>query len=147
MWGPAGSATVDRKVGKGRVLSGITIAEALARISVPPDFQTVENLPPEDVPWIHRKAGDDDWYFVSNQKNKPLKVTASFRVDGKVPEFWHADTGTSEPARAWTRKDGRTEVEIDFDPRGSVFVRFRPGDAPPVSGEKTEDPGNHSAHG
>ena len=136
LWGPAGSATVDHKVGKGRVLSGITISEALARIGVQPDFKTVENLPSEDVPWIHRKVGDDDWYFVSNQKNKPLKVTASFRVEGKVPEFWHADTGNSEPAHAWTIKDGRTEVEIDFDPRGSVFVRFHPGDARPVSVKK-----------
>ena len=130
LWGPAGSTTVDRRAGKGRVLSGITAAEALARIGVQPDFQTVENVPPADVPWIHRKMGDDDWYFVSNQRNKPLKVTASFRVDGKVPELWHADTGTSEPARAWTRKDGRTEVELDFDPRGSVFVRLRPGTMP-----------------
>ncbi len=24
-----------------------------------PDFKTVENLPPEDVPWVHRKLGDE----------------------------------------------------------------------------------------
>jgi hypothetical protein len=130
LWGPVGNTTVDRKVGKGRVLSGITITEALARIEVQPDFHTVEKLPTGDVPWIRRKVGEEDWYFVSNQHNKPLKLTASFRVSGKIPELWHADTGTTEPARAWTIKNGRTEVELDFAPRGSVFVRFSPGKLP-----------------
>ena len=130
LWGTSTDAVIDRKVGKGRVLSGITITEALNRIEVKPDFQVIEKIPPTDVPWIHRKVGEDDWYFVSNQRNRPLKVTASFRVHGKVPELWHADRGTSEPARAWTIRDGRTEVELDFPPRGSVFVRFRPGPLP-----------------
>ena len=130
LWGPAGNASVDQKVGKGRVFSGISITEALARINLQPDFNTVENLPPEEVPWIRRKVGEDDWYFVSNQRNKALKVTASFRVHGKIPELWYADSGTSEPARAWTIKDGRTEVELEFAPRGSVFVRFAPGSMP-----------------
>ena len=128
LWGPASTTgPVDRKVGKGRVFSGVSVSDVLARIGVQPDFKTVEAVSAADVPWIHRRIGDDDLYFVSNQKNERVKVTASFRVDGKVPEFWHADTGRVEPARSWTRKDGRTEVELDFDPRGSVFVRFSPG--------------------
>ncbi|MFM2197237.1 MAG: hypothetical protein RLZZ505_669 [Verrucomicrobiota bacterium] len=130
LWGAKGSATVDRKVGKGRVLSGITITEALARINLQPDFMTVEKIPSTDVPWIHRKLGEEDWYFVSNQRNKPLRITASFRVSGKVPELWHADTGTTEPARNWTIRDGRTEVVLNFAPRGSVFVRLSPGKLP-----------------
>jgi len=127
LWGPPAEGPVDRRVGKGRVLAGIPIADVLARMCIQPDFQTAEPLPAADVPWIHRSAGADDWYFVSNQKNEPLEITASFRVDGKIPEFWHADTGTSEPARTWSHKDGRTDVAIALAPRGSVFVRFRPG--------------------
>ncbi len=145
LWGPA-SATepVDRKVGKGRVFSGISVSEVLARIGVQPDFKTVEAVPADDVPWIHRRLGDDDLYFVSNQKNQRVKVIGSFRVDGKVPEFWHADTGRVEPARSWTRKDGRTEVELDFDPRGSVFVRFTPGEqkSSPVKSSEPKVPGS-----
>ncbi len=130
LWGPAGSAEVDRKVGKGRVLSGIPITEALARIKVQPQFKTIEAIPSQEVPWVHRVIGGDDWYFVSNQRNKPLKVTASFRVSGKIPELWHADTGSTEPARHWTIRDGRTEVNLDFPARGSVFIRFSPGKIP-----------------
>ncbi len=132
LWGPPAQAPVDRRVGKGRVLSGIPISDVLPRMGIQPDFQTIEPVPADDVPWIHRTVGTDDWYFVSNQRNEPLSVTASFRVDGKVPELWHADTGTSEPARTWSCKSGRTEVALALAPRGSVFVRFRPG-APEVT--------------
>ncbi len=135
LWGPAsGKGPVDRKVGKGRVFSGVDLPTVLKTIGIQPDFKTEEPVSPSDVPWIHRTIGDDDLYFVSNQKNEPLKVTGSFRVDGKVPEFWNADTGTVEPVPSWSRKDGRTQVTLDFAPRGSVFVRFRPGTqkSPPV---------------
>lgn len=115
---------MDRKVGKGRVFSGIPVTDVLARIGVPPDLKTVE-----DIPWLHRRVGDDDFYFLSNQKNEAAKFTASFRVAGKVPEFWHADTGQVEPASVWSNKDGRTEMDLDLPPRGSLFVRFRPGTA------------------
>jgi hypothetical protein len=127
LWGPATAATaaaIDRKVGKGRVFSNLAVSDVLARIGVQPDFKTTE-----DIPWIHRRVGDDDFYFISNQKDEASKFTASFRVDGKVPELWHADTGRAEPARSWTNKAGRTEVELDLPPRGSVFVRFHPGKA------------------
>jgi hypothetical protein len=128
LWGPAAAAgPVDRKIGKGRVFSGMSVTDVLVRTGVQPDFKTVESIPAADIPWIHRRLGDEDLYFISNQKNERVKVIGSFRIDGKIPEFWHADTGLVEPARAWTRKDGRTEVELDFAPRGSVFVFFRPG--------------------
>ena len=127
LWGPAAATgPLDRQIGKGRVFSGIPVAEALARLGIQPDFKTVGPAA-ADLPWIHRRLGENDLYFVSNQRNERLTVTASFRVDGKTPELWHADTGTVEPVRAWTYKNGRTEVTLEFDPCGSVFVVFRPG--------------------
>ena len=127
LWGPsATTGPIDRRVGKGRVFSGIPVAEGLARLGVQPDFKAVGPAA-ADLPWIHRRLGENDLYFVSNQKNEQVTVTASFRVNGMTPELWHADTGVTEPVRAWTRKDGRTEVELEFDPYGSVFVYFRPG--------------------
>ena len=128
LWGPAtATGRIDRQAGKGRVVSGIPVSDVLASMRVQPDFTTVEPVSAATIPWIHRRLGNDDLYFVSNQKNEPVKVVGSFRVAGKIPEFWHADTGLIEPARTWTRKDDRTEVELDFAPRGSVFVLFRPG--------------------
>lgn len=123
LWGPANTTTpLERKVGKGRVFSNLPVSEVLARIGVQPDVEV-----PEEVPWIHRRVGDEDFYFISNQKDQPIEFTASFRVEGKSPEIWHADTGETEPARSWIQKSDRTEVVLDLAPRGSLFVRFRPG--------------------
>ncbi|MEO0054761.1 MAG: hypothetical protein RLZZ50_708 [Verrucomicrobiota bacterium] len=133
LWGPATentSAPSDRRVGAGRVFSGMTPAEALARLGVAPALQTIDGATFNEVPWIHRRLGADDLFFVSNQQDSARTVVASFRVNGKTPELWHADTGAITHASDWDRRDGRTEVTLRLDPRGSVFVRFRPGPAP-----------------
>src|SRR5262249_36968166 len=49
----------------------------------------------------------------------------SFRISGKQPELWNAETGTIQPAPVWREEGGRTVVPIPFDPVGSIFVVFR----------------------
>ena len=51
-------------------------------------------------------------------------MDASFRVTGKEPELWHAETGASEPV-SYTIADGRTTVPLHLEPWGTVFVVFR----------------------
>jgi hypothetical protein len=48
-----------------------------------------------------------------------------FRVAGRVPELWHADTGRIERAGRWSTASGYTVVPLHLDPGGSVFVVFR----------------------
>src|SRR5262249_46700411 len=65
-----------------------------------PDFSADgEN---HDVRFIHRRDGDADIYFVSNQKYQPDIVNCTFRVSGKAPELWHPETGTTERAVVYT---------------------------------------------
>ena len=52
------------------------------------------------------------------------QVDATFRVTGKEPELWYAETGTSEPA-SYSIADGRTTVPLHLEPWGTVFVVFR----------------------
>ncbi len=51
-------------------------------------------------------------------------VDATFRVTGKAPELWHAETGKTEPA-SYQIADGRTTVPLHLEPWGAVFVIFR----------------------
>jgi hypothetical protein len=51
-------------------------------------------------------------------------VEATFRVSGKAPELWHADTGAVEPA-SYRFADGTTIVPLHLDPNEAVFVVFR----------------------
>ena len=61
---------------------------------------------------------------MDNRNDRIEQVDASFRVTGKAPELWHADTGKTEPA-SFKIADGRTTVPLKLEPWGTVFVVFR----------------------
>ena len=111
--------------------------DALVALGVKPDFES-DGAPvaphavakkrsgaPIALAYIHRVVEGADVYFVSNQKEVSTEVACTFRVAGKQPELWHADTGLMEKAPMFTEQDGRTTVPLRFDPAGSVFVVFR----------------------
>ena len=57
-------------------------------------------------------------------------LEATFRVQGKAPELWHADTGSTEPA-SYRIANGRTTVPLRLEPNDAVFVVFRRASAAP----------------
>ncbi|MCX6896346.1 MAG: glycosyl hydrolase, partial [Verrucomicrobia bacterium] len=123
VWGDCDGQTVkEHRFGKGKVIWGKQLTDVLKEIQVQPDVQLSET---SDIRWIHRRENSADVYFISNQKDQPVAVTASFRVAGRVPELWHADTGLMESAPHWRKNDQRTDVLLDLDPSGSIFVVFR----------------------
>ena len=61
---------------------------------------------------------------MSNRTEIPQMMNATFRVAGKRPELWHAETGQIEPA-AFHIENGRTTVPLELEGNGSVFVVFR----------------------
>jgi hypothetical protein len=71
-----------------------------------------------------RKLGGTDLYHVDNRNDCLEQVEATFRIEGKAPELWHADTGQIEPA-AYHIENGRTAVPLHLDPYETVFVVFR----------------------
>ena len=96
-------------------------AEALKRLGVAPDFTC--NV--QDAAWIHRRDGFADWYFVACGNPTNVTFEASFRIAGKVPEIWDAESGEIREAQEWRVEGGRTVVALDFPPCGSAFVVFR----------------------
>lgn len=86
----------------------------------PPDFTCDDR----DVTWIHRRAGDDDIYFIANPNTNASTIVCSFRVTGKAAERWNAETGEIT-ALAARERDGRTEVTLDCAPADGIFVVFR----------------------
>lgn len=123
IWGNCdGHAVKKHCFGKGKVFWGKPLKDLLHEIQVQPDVQLSGA---SDIRWIHRRDNDADVYFISNQKNQPVELTASFRVAGRLPELWHADTGAMEPAPHWQKNDQRTDLRLNLDPSGSVFIVFR----------------------
>jgi hypothetical protein len=115
--------TGDTRIGKGRVIASNDIEAALRTIGVLPDFSFVGTAG-ADVPFVHRRDGDGDYYFLVNRNNQAATGEARFRVSGKAPELWHADTGTSEPI-GYRMEGDVTVVPIDLAAEESVFVVFR----------------------
>ncbi|MBW8870173.1 MAG: glycoside hydrolase, partial [Acidobacteriales bacterium] len=109
-----GSGRGVQIVGAGRVYAGENVKAVLRALKVEPDFGYDKS---RDVPigFIHRALEDGDIYFISNRGSRAAAVTATFRVSGKVPEFWYAETGKAVPA-SYTISQGRTSVPLKLDP-------------------------------
>ncbi|MGB9797107.1 MAG: glycosyl hydrolase, partial [bacterium] len=126
VWGNLdGQKITERKYGKGRVFWGKSVEEVLKLKGVKPDFEFEGTLPGTAINYIHRKTEEADIYFLSNQRERFETVKCRFRVKGKVPELWHPDTGKVEIAPIFRFFGDRTEVTINFEPYGSLFVIFR----------------------
>ena len=74
-----------------------------------------------DLEFVHRKLTDGDLYFVDNRSDNESTVDATFRVSGKAPELWHAETGTDRTS-SFKIEDGRTTVPLQ---PGTLGHRFR----------------------
>lgn len=119
VWGDCdGSKVTTHNYGKGRVLWGAPLTAALPS---GPDFSAAESA----LKFIHRRVGDAEVYFVSNQRQVARTVDCTFRINGKMPELWQPDTGQRKLAALYWATNGATTVPIHFDPVGSVFVIFR----------------------
>jgi hypothetical protein len=125
-----GSGIGERTVGKGRVYAGKTVAEALVALRVGPDFEYAKPEPDTNLLFVHRRLPDGEVYWVDNRNARAESLDATFRVDGKAPELWHADTGVIEPA-SYRSEAGCTTLPLRLEPWGAVFVVFRkPASAP-----------------
>ncbi len=118
IWGTSGET--ERTFGNGRVFRGITPAEALARLGVPPDFTG-----PENVTWIHRANAGTDIYFVASASDKPVTATCTFRVHGKAAELWDPETGAIRSLDTFPADEQRVTAQVPLGPSGSAFVVFR----------------------
>jgi hypothetical protein len=119
-----GTGTTEQTVGKGKVYGGQTLADALASLKIEPDFHYTKPESDTNILFVHRRLPDGDLYFVDNRNDRDEQVDADFRVTGKAPELWHADTGTIEDA-AYSISGGHTTVPLHLEPWGTVFVVFR----------------------
>jgi len=126
-----GDGSGAHTVGKGKVFAGQDAASALNALGVMPDFTHTKPQPDARIVFVHRKLADGDIYFLDNRNDRVETIDATFRVAGKAPELWHAETGKSEPA-SYTIANGRTTVPLYLEPWGTVFVVFRKPAAAPA---------------
>jgi hypothetical protein len=94
-------------------------------MQITPDFLYTAKDPDTALDYIHRRTGDADIYFVRNERPSPAQATLSFRIHGRAPEIWDADTGESRSALIYRETQTHTELPLSFPAFGSTFVIFR----------------------
>jgi hypothetical protein len=119
-----GDGTGLHRVGKGTVYAGQAPGDILRSLQVAEDFEYTKPEADTKLEFVHRTLPDAEVYFVDNRSDRYETLQATFRVQGKSPELWRAETGLSEPA-AFASVDGRMTVPLHLEPWGTVFVVFR----------------------
>jgi hypothetical protein len=123
LWG-----TIDGKTnkvnhyGKGLVLSGMDMQQALNLIKVIPDCKITQS---NSILFIHRQLQDGTVYFLSNQEDVPVSFTAEFRITGKKPELWNAIDGSIRDLPSFRQTANTTIIPMQLAPLESAFVIFR----------------------
>jgi hypothetical protein len=99
-----------------------TVADLFNKLNLPPDFLAATPA----IQYTHRKYGDTDIYFVTNQSGERVQASPVFRVSGKQPELWNPVTGKIRPLPAYGYVDSHTTaVPLQLEADESVFIVFR----------------------
>lgn len=123
LWGSAdGLSHKIHRYGKGMVLTGMGLQEALDLIKVLPDARITQT---DSVLFIHRELSGSSVYFISNQKNREIDIEPVFRIAGKRPELWNAVTGSIRNLPVFYEHGGTTSVPLKLEPYGSAFIVFK----------------------
>lgn len=127
LWGDLdGKTKKERRVGKGRLIWGLTEREVLTQDHVGEDFSfDQQSEHSDDFDFIHRATDKDDIYFVINRTDHVQKSNFSFRASKGSVEIWDPLSGKHFSAANCTVKDGITTLPLEMDAFGSYFVVFR----------------------
>ncbi|MEM9658743.1 MAG: glycosylhydrolase-like jelly roll fold domain-containing protein, partial [Planctomycetota bacterium] len=128
MWGAGdGKAVRVRTYEKGKVVSGMTPRQWLARQGIGPDFRCETegaNLDYIHRQTNHRQTDEADIYFIRNESLSAVSADCLFRVQDRRPWLWHPDTAEVEPIPAYRSTGDGTALCLDLPAGGSVFVVF-----------------------
>ena len=113
----------ERKIGKGRVITGKSFETIFKEDGHAPDFNL--NSRDTDVRYIHRKTQAADLYFVSFQKEQAEELVLTFRVTGMIPEIWDPASGGIENLPMYHDDGKSTSVPVCMANHDAKFFVFR----------------------
>ena len=122
LWGHPG----ENQYGKGKVITGKPIGEALKQLSIIPDLSTNSNAPKE-IMYIHKRLGDTEVYYVFNQQNKTLNREITFRITDKTPEIWNPENGSISKPAIYSMEKNQIRIPVTFKPLESKIFVFKKG--------------------
>lgn len=116
------------KVGERNIYHSDDLGENLRNLNITPDFSFVSENVDAQIHFTHRTYEGKDIFFVTNHRRRGEKITATFRVDGKVPTLWDAETGEAGIPIAFKQENGETKITFSLSESGSAFIVFDEGE-------------------
>jgi hypothetical protein len=123
-----------RQYGKGCIYWGSEVSDHVDNLY--PDYQLTSRLLEQmgltddfrsdngNVRYIHKKIHGKDAYFIANRTRDSFSTVCEFRVSGSQPNLWDPVTGEIRELRNFNSADGKTDIEIAFEPNQSFFIVF-----------------------
>jgi len=113
-----------KKIGKGQVVKAPYQFHTFDQLDLPRDviFKEKEGTLAPDFAYTHRKDGEKEIYFLSNQQATEREIMVSLRVANKIPVFYDAVSGKESEVKQWQIKEGRTEIPLKLAANASLFV-------------------------
>ena len=126
LWGSCdGNQIRERSCGNGRIIwDRNRTREILQQRGIGPDFTFTSADKDVDLDYIHRRTPSADIFFVSNKLLHEAEAQCVFRVAGRRPQLWFADTGEVQACAAYDVGAESTKLTLRLPPAGSVFVVF-----------------------
>lgn len=117
-----------RHVGKGRV-STLSLADAITQLNYKPDLKINGK---SAALFTHRRIGENDLYFLYNDRAEFTHMEIDIRNGDGQPEIWNIDDGSIEKISQFRRDGDRLVTRLFVEPYGSRFILIRRDDNPPA---------------
>jgi len=109
--------------GRKNVSTNKDVEAVLRSIDVEPDFDVVSGSQ-DSVRFVHRHLDNGEIYWVTNLSTSKKDLVTRYRVSGKKPIVWSAEDLSENEAKAYSIKDGHTDIKLSLTQHESVFVLF-----------------------
>jgi hypothetical protein len=107
-----------------KVFKDKPINEVLSSLGIAQDFSYSKPQANTKLLYLHRRSPNVDIYWINNRNDREENVDVTVRIEGKVPELWHPDTGNREPV-SYSISNGITKVKLHLTSSDAVFLMFR----------------------
>ncbi len=123
----AGGAQAVAQIGKGKVFRNYQANDAARLMGMRASVEFEGNGAKENIRWLRRVSGKDQWFWILNGSGKPAAFVAKFAVSGMNAEIWCPESGERICAVAAAESDGRTLLPLSLPSQTGVFVVFKEG--------------------
>ena len=94
-----------------KVFKDKPLNEVLSSLGIAQDFTYTKPQANTKLLYLHRRSSNLDIYWINNRNDQEENVDVNVRIDGKVPELWHPETGKREPV-SYSISNGITKVRL-----------------------------------